>query len=109
MNRFMAVLNDENQKSKGHTVLYLPNENLIGEVSLLITNKELMQRLEAIVIHWTRQIKDVLHTNQGETQGQSIELPSQGTYFPLTHSSFLHSPHTSIFLLKVLVTTLLYV
>ena len=82
----MAVLNDENQRNKGHTVLYLPNENLAGEIKQLISNKDLMQRLETTVIHWTRQIKDVLHTNQGETQGQTMELPSQGMISSSTHA-----------------------
>jgi dynein heavy chain len=81
MNRFMAVLNDESHKSKGHTVLYLPNEDLDGEVLALAGSKDLVQRLEATLIHWTRQIKEVLSTNQAESSGQAMELPAQEIEF----------------------------
>jgi len=76
INRFMAVLNDASHKAKGHTVLYLPNEDLEGDSAQLATDKDLVQRLEATVIHWTRQIKEVLTSNQSEAS-QGMQLPLQ--------------------------------
>ena len=81
VNRFMAVLNDAAHRAKGRTVLYLPSENLEGDVHILAADKDLSQRLEATVIHWTRQIKEVLSTNQNDAGGHGMELPLQEIEF----------------------------
>ena len=47
-------------------MLYLPAETLPTDISLAATDKDLVQRLEATVIHWTRQIKEVV-SNQDNT------------------------------------------
>lgn len=52
--------------SKGSTILYLPQENL-SNTEECIGDKDLIQRLESTLIHWTRQIKEVV-TNQETSQ-----------------------------------------
>jgi hypothetical protein len=45
----------------GKTVLYLPSQlSEITDVAAAAKDKDLVQHLESIVIHWTRQIKDVV-------------------------------------------------
>jgi dynein heavy chain, axonemal len=47
----------------GKTVLYLPSQlSEITDVAAAAKDKDLVQHLESIVIHWTRQIKDVVST-----------------------------------------------
>lgn len=53
MHRFMSVVTDLCYKSKGTTVLYIPNENL-NDPELASKDKELVQRLESILIYWTK-------------------------------------------------------
>jgi dynein heavy chain len=58
----MASLTEvSHQASKGATLLYIPKENL-DDIEKSAAEKDRVQRLEAILIHWTRQIKEV--TNQ---------------------------------------------
>jgi dynein heavy chain, axonemal len=46
---------------KGHTVLYVPDELHITQAEETRT-KDVVQRLESLLIHWTRQIKEVVNT-----------------------------------------------
>ncbi|XP_074657783.1 dynein axonemal heavy chain 2-like [Tubulanus polymorphus] len=60
LHKFMASLTDTRWKMEGKTVLYVPNEGMNIESEFAAKNKELVQRLETAMIHWTRQIKEVL-------------------------------------------------
>ncbi|XP_077988088.1 dynein axonemal heavy chain 2-like [Glandiceps talaboti] len=60
LHRFMASLTDTHYKMQGHTVLYIPNEGLHITPEKAAKDKELVQRLETAMVHWTRQIKEVL-------------------------------------------------
>lgn len=70
VHRFMASLTETSNQVKGHTVLYIPEENL-SDLEKASKDKDLVQRLEAILIHWTRQIKEVV-SNQDNSQVESI-------------------------------------
>ena len=39
--------------------MYIPNEDL-SDIDTAIKDKDLLQRLESIVIFWTRQIKELV-------------------------------------------------
>ena len=60
--RFMASLTETSNASSGKTVLYLPEEN-ITDIDSASKNKDTVQHLESIVIHWTRQIKEVVNAH----------------------------------------------
>ncbi|XP_071951094.1 dynein axonemal heavy chain 2-like isoform X2 [Antedon mediterranea] len=60
LHRFMATVTDTHYKMQNHTVLYIPNEGLKMEPIKAAKDKELVQRLETAMVHWTRQIKEVL-------------------------------------------------
>lgn len=46
--------------------MYIPNEDL-SDIDTAIKDKDLLQRLETIVIYWTRQIKELV-SNQDSSQ-----------------------------------------
>jgi dynein heavy chain len=75
--KFMATLTDRTYQSQGKTVLYIPVEEF-ANAKEAAQDKDLSQRLESIVIHWTRQIKEVVNNQnmiqQAETSGPSDEI-----------------------------------
>jgi dynein heavy chain, axonemal len=60
IHKFMANLTETVHEVKGKTILYLPKEEL-SNVMLSSKDKDLVQRLESTIIHWTRQIKEVVN------------------------------------------------
>lgn len=67
LHRFMASLTETAYQAQGKTVLYLPSEGTVlsgDDVSAAAADKDLVQRLESTVIHWTRQIKEVRSVTQ---------------------------------------------
>lgn len=59
LHNFMAVITEASYTAKGMTNLYIPNEDL-NDIDTAIKDKDLLQRLESIVIYWTRQIKELV-------------------------------------------------
>ena len=51
VHKFMASLNDTIYQQQGKTVLYIPLEDLDGNLSELSKDKDLTQRLETTMIH----------------------------------------------------------
>lgn len=75
--RFMASLRETANEERGKTILYLPfhgDEN-IDHLNLqnLHTDRDVVQQLEGVAIHWIRQIKGVLNSYQ-----HNIGLDHQG-------------------------------
>ena len=60
--RFMASLTEAANSTEGKTVLYLPEEE-ISDIPSASKDKDLVQQLDSIVIHWTRQIKEVVNNH----------------------------------------------
>lgn len=60
LHRFMSALTDTRWKMSSKTVLYIPLEGFNHPPADQIKDRDLISRLEMIVIHWTRQIKEVL-------------------------------------------------
>ncbi|XP_014680873.1 PREDICTED: dynein heavy chain 2, axonemal-like [Priapulus caudatus] len=69
--KFMANLTDTRYKMEGHTVLYVPVEGLDTTVEVAARKKEFVQRLETAMIHWTRQIKEVLSSQESIETGEN--------------------------------------
>ena len=68
LHKFMAQLTESaNLSLRGKTVLYVPAEPL-GEPREVAKEKDLVQRLESTLIHWTRQIKEVVGTQDNSEQ-----------------------------------------
>uniref|UniRef100_A0A1B8Y1E3 Dynein heavy chain 2, axonemal n=1 Tax=Xenopus tropicalis TaxID=8364 RepID=A0A1B8Y1E3_XENTR len=71
VHRFLAALTDARYKLQGQTVLYIPIEALHLDVEVAVKDKELVQRLETAMVHWTRQIKEVLSAQEAVEIGES--------------------------------------
>ena len=73
----MATLTDKTYQNQGQTVLYIPIEDF-KSAKEAAQDKDLSQRLESIVIHWTRQIKEVVNNQnmiqRAETSGPNDEI-----------------------------------
>jgi len=59
LHKFMSTLTEAKHQSRNETVLYIPSEE-ISDMDLAAKDKDLIQRLETTLIHWTRQIKEVV-------------------------------------------------
>ena len=74
LHKFMASLTEVTYERKGKTVLYIPQERTTGKKK----DKDLIQRLESILIHWTRQVKEVVNNQDnsglGEDAGPLAEI-----------------------------------
>ncbi|XP_043933259.1 dynein axonemal heavy chain 2 [Protopterus annectens] len=71
MHRFLACLTDTRYKLEGHTVLYIPVEALKFSREKAAKDKELVQRLQTAMIHWIRQIKEVLSAQEAVETGEN--------------------------------------
>jgi dynein heavy chain len=75
--RCMATLTDAMYFKSNRTVLYCPTFDF-SNISEAASNKDRMQIMESIVIHWTRQIKDVINNHDSlsssETSGALVEI-----------------------------------
>ena len=81
--KYLALLTERSQELRGRTVLYVPelDEGVPGGGSLAEADpdaaecKDLTQRLESLVIHWTRQIREVANElgprRRGTTRARS--------------------------------------
>ncbi len=70
LERFMGNMTDIANLSAGKTILYVPNDDL-SQPDACAKDKDLCQRLEASVIHWTRQIKALITGGQGKQVEES--------------------------------------
>ena len=59
----MASLTETTNELQGSTILYVPTEN-IKSVAAAAAEKDQVQRLESTVIHWTRQIQEVVNNQE---------------------------------------------
>ncbi|KAI9004259.1 dynein heavy chain and region D6 of dynein motor-domain-containing protein [Gaertneriomyces semiglobifer] len=79
LNRFMAYLTDTAFQMKGHTVLYVPDENF-DDPEQCAKTKDVVQRLEALMMHWTRQLKEVVN-NQHASETTENSGPMEEIQF----------------------------
>ena len=63
LQKFMASLTETTNELQGSTILYVPTEN-IKSVAASAAEKDQVQRLESTVIHWTRQIQEVVNNQE---------------------------------------------
>ncbi|KAA0723087.1 Dynein heavy chain 2, axonemal [Triplophysa tibetana] len=71
LHRLVTNVTDSRFQLLGSTVLYVPLEALQHRPEEAIKNKYLVQRLEMVMIHWTRQIRDVLNAQEMGEMGDS--------------------------------------
>ena len=65
LHKFMATLTEVTYSKKGKTMLYIPQEGVNSG-----KDKDLIQRMESILIHWTRQVKEVVNNQDNSELGE---------------------------------------
>ncbi|CAH8511548.1 unnamed protein product [Schistosoma rodhaini] len=91
LQRFMSSLNDTRWKLENKTVLYMPTINLNLSPEIASKDKELINRFEMIVIHWTRQIKTVLNL-----QNESDNTTNNDNSSPLDEINFWYNRYNDL-------------
>jgi len=74
LHKFMANLTETVFEVKGKTILYIPAEH-ITDAKEASKQKDLVQRLESTIIHWTRQIKEVVNRQDSQDVGGEASGP----------------------------------
>lgn len=64
LHKFMAFLTDTTFQLKGYTILYVPREDL-SNTAEIAKSKDHVQRLESLLVHWTRQVCPGVQTFDG--------------------------------------------
>lgn len=72
---FLAKLVDLHYRLLGLTVIYVPQEGQKLSAEVASKDKELVKRLEGIVVYWTRQIRVGLQ-DQDQTSPQELLCPN---------------------------------
>ncbi|KAG4103981.1 dynein heavy chain and region D6 of dynein motor-domain-containing protein [Neocallimastix lanati (nom. inval.)] len=70
LQKFMASLTDATYQKQGYTIFYVPNDDYSNPNKFSM--KEDIQRLESLLIHWTRQIKDVINNQQVSETNENL-------------------------------------
>ena len=65
LERFMGSMSDAMNSVEGNTILYVPKDDLSAP-EVCAKDRDLVQRLEECVIHWTRQMKALISGGQGK-------------------------------------------
>ena len=78
IHRFLSSYTEHKFKLQSKTVIYIPIENLSLSVEIASRDKEFVSRLENVMIHWTRQIKDVLHEQDSSQNMAETSESNQG-------------------------------
>jgi dynein heavy chain, axonemal len=65
LGKFMSSLTETTNALKGRTVLCVPDYNF-SDPKEILEDKEKSQHVEAVLIHWTRQTKAVVHEQAGQ-------------------------------------------
>ncbi|KAK9890592.1 hypothetical protein WA026_011959 [Henosepilachna vigintioctopunctata] len=74
LHMFLAKLTDLHHKLFGLTVLYIPHDSVNLQIDVASKDKELVKRLEGIVVFWTKQVRVGLQ-DQDQTTPEDLLVP----------------------------------
>ncbi|XP_044753245.1 dynein axonemal heavy chain 2 [Coccinella septempunctata] len=80
LHMFLAKLTDLHHKLFGLTVLYIPHESINLQIEVASKDKELVKRLEGIVVYWTKQVRVGLQ-DQDQTTPEDLLVPTDEIQF----------------------------
>lgn len=72
----MAKLTDMYYKMLGLTILYIPREGQQLTFEMASNDRELVKRLEGVVVYWTHQIKSCLEDHTPVSSKNELLCPS---------------------------------
>lgn len=88
LHMFLAKLTDLHYKMLGLTVIYVPKEGFDLSLDVASKNKDLVKRLEGVVVYWTRQIRVVLQ-DQDQNTPQDLLQPIDEYEFWIYRCKFI--------------------
>jgi dynein heavy chain, axonemal len=89
LHKFMATLTEYSHQSEGITELYIPNEDL-SNMSAAAHDKDLLQRLEATLLHWYRQIKDIVNNQDSQHDNENAGPLDEIAYWGQRKNNLSH-------------------
>lgn len=89
LNKFLASLTEISYRVRGSTVLYVPIEN-ITSVKEARQDKDLVQRLEATLIFWTSQIKEIIQQKDSSEHGENSRPLEEIEYWRSRTKDLMH-------------------
>ena len=103
--RYLAGLTERTHELRGETMLYVPDEPGLANISegrdgdeteraveRAAADEELTRRLESVVIHWTRQIREVVRETDGGESGADLAAAAARTRRAVTVLAVLAMP-----------------
>ena len=85
MHKFLIILNQSYFQELNKVVLYIPRENISG--SEASKDKELVARLESIMIEWTNQIRDFLSNQDNASNREDFDINEEISYLESRNSN----------------------
>ena len=85
MHKFLIILNQSYFQELNKVVLYIPRENVSG--SEASKDKELVARLESIMIEWTNQIRDFLSNQDNASNREDFDINEEIAYLESRNSN----------------------
>ena len=85
MHKFLIILNQSYFQELNKVVLYIPRENVSG--SEASKDKELVARLESIMIEWTNQIRDFLSNQDNASNREDFDINEEISYLESRNSN----------------------
>ena len=80
LHKFMASLVETTYLTQGRTILYVPDEPC-ADPARAVKDSDLVARLEATMVHWTRQVKDVVGNQEATLLTQDTDGPLEEIQF----------------------------
>ena len=86
MHKFMISLSQTYYSERKQIVLYIPKENF-SEIEAVLKDKDLVSRLETIMIEWTTQIRDFLNNQESLTNTEDFDVSNEIDFWNLRNTN----------------------
>ncbi|KAI5642765.1 dynein-1-beta heavy chain, flagellar inner arm I1 complex [Phthorimaea operculella] len=91
LHTFLAKLTDMYYKMLGLTVLYIPHEGQHLSYEMASNDRELVKRLEGVVVYWTHQMKSCIEDQASVSSSSELLCPSDEYDFWIYRHENLHA------------------
>ncbi len=86
LHKFMISLSHTYYSEKKQIVLYIPKENF-SDLDVVLKDKDLVSRLETIMIEWTTQIRDFLNNQESLTNTEDFDVSGEIEFWNLRNAN----------------------
>lgn len=86
LHKFMISLSHTYYSEKKQIVLYIPKENF-SDIESVVKDKDLISRLETIMIEWTTQIRDFLNNQESLNNNEDLDVAGEIEFWNLRNAN----------------------